>query len=75
MVTAGFDAGSGDVGAVILVDITYNNTTYFRTLDSITEDGSSVPAGKTIVFTVSTTVNHINMLDSFCNKFYWERTS
>ena len=44
-----------------------------QTVDIVGAD--SLPSGNSTVFTLTTSINYTQMLDSACNKFYWKRTA
>lgn len=44
-----------------------------QTVDIVGAD--SLPSGNSTVFTLTTSINYTQMLDSACNKFFWKRTA
>ena len=67
-------AGADDAGGIVLLDMD-SSTGRIRSTDSVTESGSALPANSTIEWTLEIPVHYSDMIDSFCNKFYWRRTA
>ena len=67
-------AGVEDAGGVVLLDMDAS-TGRIRSTDSVTESGSALPANNTIEWTLEVSVHFNDMIDSFCNKFYWRKTA
>lgn len=63
------------LNAAVLCYLDSDNN-YLRVWDFVTR-ATSYPTGtnQTIYLTMTTAVPYINMLDSFCSKFYWKRTA
>lgn len=67
--------GSDDKNAVIIGGVLYDGIIQF--VDTIVRERSTalLPAGATTYIHFSTNLNYTAMIDSYCNKFYWRRTS
>lgn len=67
-------AMSDGANAVILIYFTSNGV--LQTADCFTSDGiHTLPAGTPFYFDVALPVMPSQMLDAFCDKFYWKRTA
>lgn len=67
-------AGADDAGGVALIHLNGENGEITST-DTITEGGGTLPLGSNLRFSLEAPVDYTDMVDSFCNKFYWRRTS
>jgi hypothetical protein len=60
--------------ALILMDI--DSAGRIRTLDVVVRGTStSIASGRVITFNVTVPCQASDMVDSYCNKFYWRRTA
>ena len=69
-----FTGYSDSTHAIVLMDI--STAGRIRTLDVVVRGaGTSIDSGSSIDFAVTCPCVYTAMEDSFCDKFYWKRTS
>ena len=78
IVSIPFDAlcvgGSDDGNGVVFGILGYSSGNIIIQ-QAITIDGNSIASGSTITITFNTSVSRNNMVDEYCDRFYWKRTA